>query len=176
MRCADGVDPLAGASTRCEPRHDRNGSRFIVQRDILRASRVDDRTSPPTYWGPNFPQAPMHADEHHRTPPRPQPADVGRAVAAVTASGSTAEIERIVRAYVRALKAANVPPEQALKRVKDVVGVPSIAASPPQPHRLGDDLVAWFVADPRSGSWELWRRYNSRIAQRVAAPPRKAIS
>jgi hypothetical protein len=88
----------------------------------------------------------------HPTPPRPLAPDVGRAIAAATAKGgSSAELERIVRTYVRALKSAEVPPEQALRRVKDVVRTPTPAAIPERgpggPERLADDLVAWFVAE-----------------------------
>ena len=88
----------------------------------------------------------------HPTPPRPVAPDVGRAIAAATAKGgSSAELERIVRTCVRALKNAEVPPEQALRRVKDVVGTPMTTAiaerSRGSPERLADDLVAWFVAE-----------------------------
>jgi len=94
----------------------------------------------------------MDTPEHSDTPPRPIPADVTRAVsAALEAGGSTEELERIVRAYVRALKAADVPPEQALKRVKTVVGVPTVTPLPvPGPQgseRLATLVVAWFVAE-----------------------------
>ena len=90
--------------------------------------------------------------QHHRTPPRPQPADVGRAVtAAFTTGGSTSELERLVRAYVRALKDADIPPEQALTRVKEVVGVSTVTPLPergPLPSDgLADDVIAWFVAE-----------------------------
>ena len=94
-----------------------------------------------------------HPDaENHRTPPRPRPADVGRALAAaLVTGGSTTDLERLVRAYVRALKDADVPPEQALKRVKDVVGVSTVtplAGRGPLPSDgLADDVVAWFVAE-----------------------------
>jgi hypothetical protein len=89
-------------------------------------------------------------DPRHPTPPRPVPAVVGRAIAAaLVTSGSTAELERIVRAYVRALRTADVAPEQALKRVKDVVGLtmvaPSTASTPAD--RLAAEVVAWFVAE-----------------------------
>ena len=92
-------------------------------------------------------------DAHqHPTPPRPLPADVGRAVAAaLVTGGSTAELERVVRGYVRALKIASVPPEQALKRIKEVVGVPTATPlAPPDPlrsDRLVQDVVGWFVAE-----------------------------
>jgi hypothetical protein len=93
----------------------------------------------------------MHAAENHPTPSRPQPADVRRAIAAVVTSGSTAELERVVRAYVRALRKADVPPEQALRRVKDVVGAahatPLPARGAPAPDRLAADVVSWFVAE-----------------------------
>jgi len=88
----------------------------------------------------------------HRTPPHPQPADVGRAMAAALATGgTTTALERLVRGYVRALKDADVAPEQALRRVKDVVGVSTItplhARGPLLSDRLADDVVAWFVAE-----------------------------
>ena len=87
----------------------------------------------------------------HPTPPRPLAADIGRAMAAAMAKGgSSAELERIVRTYVRALKNADVPPEQALKRVKAAVG-PTLMTVPERgrrvPDQLADDLVAWFVAE-----------------------------
>jgi hypothetical protein len=94
----------------------------------------------------------MDTPEHSPTPPRPIPADVSRAVAAALATeGSTEELERIVRAYVRALKDAAVAPEQALKRVKAVVGVPTTTPLPtPAPQaseRLAKLVVGWFVAE-----------------------------
>ena len=90
--------------------------------------------------------------QDHRTPPRPQPADIRRAVAmAVSAPGSTEELERLVRSYVRALRDADVPPEQALSRVKKVVGAVSVTPIPGRPltasERLSADVVAWFVAE-----------------------------
>src|SRR5690349_21067797 len=93
------------------------------------------------------PEAPRHP-----TPPQPLDVDVGRAVAAAIAKeGSSAELEGIVRTYVRALKNAEVPPEQALKLVKDVVGTPTLTTIPGRgrhdPERLADDLVTWFVAE-----------------------------
>ena len=93
------------------------------------------------------PEAPRHP-----TPPRPLAADVGQAmVTAIAKGGSSAELERIVRTYVRALKNAEIPPEQALKRVKDLVGTPRLTAIPERGGRsctgLADDLVAWFVAE-----------------------------
>jgi hypothetical protein len=93
------------------------------------------------------PEAPRHP-----TPPRPLATDVGRAMAAAIAKGgSSAELERIVRTYVRELKNAEIPPEQALRRVKDVIGTPTPMAIPERgisgPERLADDLVAWFVAE-----------------------------
>jgi hypothetical protein len=66
-------------------------------------------------------------------------------------SAESAELERIVRTYVRALKNAEISPEQALKRVKDVVGAPTLTTLPGRarqaPEQLADDLVAWFVAE-----------------------------
>ena len=93
------------------------------------------------------PEAPRYP-----TPPRPLAPDVGRAVAeALATGGSSAELERIVRAYVRSLKNAAIPPEQALRRVKEMVGT---ATTPTLPGRarnateqLAHDLVAWFVAE-----------------------------
>jgi hypothetical protein len=91
------------------------------------------------------------AAEHHPTPPRPHPADVMRALAAVSVRGSSAELERLVRAYVRALRTADVPPERALVRVKAAVGAPSVTPIPGHAStpldRVGDDLVKWFVAE-----------------------------
>ena len=91
------------------------------------------------------------AAENHATPPRPKPADVTRALAAVSVRGSTAECEWLVRAYVRALRDAGLAPEQALKRVKEAIGVVSVTPIPgqrPTPlDRIGDDVVRWFVAE-----------------------------
>ena len=92
----------------------------------------------------------MATEPHHPTPPRPHPADVGRAVAAaLTTGGSTAELERIVRSYVRALRTADVAPEQTLKRVKDVVGLATVVPStePTLAGRLAEKVLAWFVAE-----------------------------
>jgi len=90
------------------------------------------------------PEAPRHP-----TPPHPLAEDVARAVSAATVKGgSTAELEGIVRAYARALKTAEVPPEQALKRVKDVVRTPPPTHAPATPaERLSDAVVTWFVAE-----------------------------
>ena len=93
------------------------------------------------------PEAPRHP-----TPPRPLAPDVGRAVAAATAKGgSSEELERIVRTYVRALKNAEIPPEQALRRVKDVVGTPPPTAIAERggggAERVADDVVTWFVGE-----------------------------
>ena len=90
------------------------------------------------------------SEARHPTPTRPVPADVGRALAAAAVTGgSTTDLECIVREYVRALKRAGIAPEQALKRVKDVVRVstvlPIVARSPAD--RLPDQVVAWFVAE-----------------------------
>lgn len=86
------------------------------------------------------------------TPPRPQPADVGRAVAAaLVTGGSPAELRVLVCAYVRDLKNAGLPPEAALKRVKEVIGVTAVTPIPekdPLPSdRLASDVVRWFVAE-----------------------------
>ena len=94
----------------------------------------------------------MDTPEHSPTPPRPTPADVNRAVsAALVAGGSSEELERIIRAYVRALKDAAVPPEQALKRVKTLVGVPTVTPAPtpgpPASERLAKMVMGWFVAE-----------------------------
>jgi len=85
----------------------------------------------------------------HPTPPRPVPADVGRAVAAaLVAGGSAAALQGVVTEYVRALRMAGVPPERALKRVKDVVGVSIVTAALPTPSdRLASQVVEWFVAE-----------------------------
>ena len=79
-------------------------------------------------------------------------ADVGRAMAAaLVTGGSTAELERVIREYVRALREANVPPERALPRVKDLIGGSTITPLPgrgPLPSdRLADHVVAWFVSE-----------------------------
>ncbi len=91
-------------------------------------------------------------DPRHPTPPRPVPAAVGRAVAAaLVTGGSTEELERIVRDYVRELRVASLAPEEALKRVKDVVGLsrvtPIAGRGPLASERLAVDVVAWFVAE-----------------------------
>ena len=89
----------------------------------------------------------------HPTPPRPQPDDVGRAVAAaIGSSGSSAELRRIVVSYVRALKGAGLPPEAALRRVKEVVGVTATVTPIPAPGPLPSDqlsreVVRWFLAE-----------------------------
>jgi len=88
----------------------------------------------------------------HPTPPRPQPDDVGRAVAAaIGSSGSSAELRRIVVSYVRALKGAGLPPEAALRRVKEVVGVTAtVTPIPPGPlpsDQLSREVVRWFLAE-----------------------------
>ena len=80
------------------------------------------------------------------------PAAVRRAIAAALGpDGSTAELEHIVRDYVRELKDASLSPEQALKRVKDVVGLstvtPIAGRGPLASDRLAVDVVAWFVAE-----------------------------
>jgi hypothetical protein len=96
----------------------------------------------------------MTAPENPRDPmpPRPVPAAVGRAIAAaLVTGGSTAELERIVRDYVRDLRVASLAPEQALKRVKDVVGLstvmPIAGRGPLTSDRLADEVVRWFVAE-----------------------------
>ena len=91
-------------------------------------------------------------DPRHPTPPRPVPAAVRRAIAAaLVTGGSTAELERIVRDYVRELRGASLSPEQALTRVKDVVGLstvtPIAGRGPLASDRLAVDVVAWFVAE-----------------------------
>ena len=90
-------------------------------------------------------------DPRHPTPPRPERAAVGRAIAAaLVTGGSTAELERIVRDYVRELRVAGVLPEEALKRVKDVVGLSTVTIAgrgPLASDRLAVDVVAWFVAE-----------------------------
>ena len=71
--------------------------------------------------------------------------------AALVPGGSTEDLERIIRAYVRALKDAAVPPEQALKRVKTLVGVPTVTPpptpGPPASERLAKMVMGWFVAE-----------------------------
>ena len=91
-------------------------------------------------------------DPRHPTPPRPVPAAVRRAIAAaLVTGGSTAELERIVRDYVRELRVASLTPEEALTRVKDVVGLsrvtPIAGGGPLASDRLAVDVVAWFVAE-----------------------------
>lgn len=91
-------------------------------------------------------------ESEHVTPPRPQPADVGRALgAAIVTGGSTAELRRIVCDYVRVLKRAEVPPEQALRRVKEVVGVSTLTPLPARETlgsvRLAEEVVEWFVSE-----------------------------
>jgi hypothetical protein len=115
---------------------------------------VDPRLGPPYVCYPNLRSRRMIPPEapRHWTPPHPQPADVGRAMSAALATGgSTAALERLVRGYVRALKDADVAPEQALKRVKDVVGVSTVTPLPGRgplaSDHLADDVVAWFVAE-----------------------------
>lgn len=90
--------------------------------------------------------------QHHPTPTRPQPADIGRAIAAaIVTGGSPAELRSLVCDYVRELKRAGLPPEQALIRVKAVVGLTTV--SPVQGRTLlpSDSLpgqvVEWFVAE-----------------------------
>jgi hypothetical protein len=95
---------------------------------------------------------PPEAQHDNPTPPRPRPADIRHAVAAaVVTGGSTAELEGLVRSYVRALKEAGAAPEQALARVKAVVRVQAVMPIPGRPvrpaDRLADDVVAWFVAE-----------------------------
>ena len=89
---------------------------------------------------------------HHQTPPRPQPADISHAIAAALApGGSTEALERMVRAYVRALRAAEVPPEKALTRLKTIVPTSTVTPLPLRDARsaasLADDVMAWFVAE-----------------------------
>jgi hypothetical protein len=103
------------------------------------------------FWPPSVGTIDMTGSEaeHHRTPSRPLPADMRRAVANALAGGPASELERLVRDYVRALKDAGLAPEQALARVKA-----SIAVAPPMPGRpespaqhLANDVVQWFVAE-----------------------------
>ena len=82
------------------------------------------------------------------TPPAPMPADIGRAVgAALMTGGMSADLERLVRAHVRDLRRADVPPEQALRRVKDAVGVSPATPASGASDQLRDSVVAWFVAE-----------------------------
>jgi hypothetical protein len=87
-------------------------------------------------------------EAHIPTPPRPHPADIRGAIATAVAGGPAAELERLVREYVRALKAADVPPERALTRVKAVVAVAPSASTPPsRSSDLATEVVRWFVAE-----------------------------
>ena len=95
----------------------------VAGREPVSRRRVEPRhivgIPPLVLIGMTHPEVPRHP-----TPPHPAPADVERAMdAALARDGSSAELERIVRAYVRALKNTDMPPQQALKRVKDVVGL-----------------------------------------------------
>ena len=87
----------------------------------------------------------------HPSPPRPQAADAGRAVeAALVTGGSTADLERLVRAYARDLRRDGVPPEQALPRVKEAVGLASptpLHARSPAFGQLATQVAQWFVAE-----------------------------
>ena len=90
--------------------------------------------------------------QHHPTPPRPQPADLHHAIASALApGGSTDALERVVRSYVRALKAAEVPPEKALMRVKSMIPTTTVTPLPIRdartPASLADDVMVWFVAE-----------------------------
>ena len=71
--------------------------------------------------------------------------------AALVTGGSTTELRRIVCDYVRALKRAGLPPEQALKRVKAMVGTSTVTPLPGREvlpsDRLGGEVVEWFVAE-----------------------------
>lgn len=87
------------------------------------------------------------------TPPRPAPALVGRAVAAaLVTEGSTADLRHLVCDYVRALKEAGVPPEQALARLKDVVGLSSTTLRARSSgslafDELGRSVIEWFIGE-----------------------------
>jgi len=61
--------------------------------------------------------------------------------------GTTADLEGFVRAYVRELRRADVSPEQALRRVKDAVGVSLATPVSGAPEQIRDSVVAWFVAE-----------------------------
>lgn len=94
----------------------------------------------------------MNLGPEHPTPPRPRPAEVAPAMAAAVAtSGSTAELQRIVRGYVRELKRAGVPPERALLEVKELLGLSKVrvAYGPYQMplERLAAHALEWFVAE-----------------------------
>lgn len=87
-----------------------------------------------------------------RTPTQPHPAEVGRAIAAALATGGSPDgLRAIVCAYVRELKLAGLPPERALMRVKEVVGLtpstlrPGPASLPSD--ELGRSVVEWFVTE-----------------------------
>lgn len=77
------------------------------------------------------------------TPARPRPADMDRAVAVALSGRDPAELRDMVVAYSRDLRRAGLPPEQALKRVKEVVGLP--LPGPAALERLASNVVAWFV-------------------------------
>lgn len=114
--------------------------------------RFDERSIPPQIHPAPAQKPLMPKHREQPTPPRPEPADVGRAVrAALVAGASPAELRGIVCDYVRALKRAGLPPEQALKRVKAVVGVPTVTPLPERglspADRLAGDVVEWFVAE-----------------------------
>lgn len=102
-----------------------------------------------TFVAPPVRASPMTGPEAHiPTPPRPHPADIRGAIATAVAGGPAAELERLVREYVRALKAADVPPERALTRVKAVVAVAPSASTPPsRSSDLATEVVRWFVAE-----------------------------
>jgi hypothetical protein len=90
-------------------------------------------------------------ETEHPTPARPQPADVGRALAdALVTDGSTTDLERLVRAYARDLRRDEVPPEQALPRIKEMVGLASptpLRARSLAFDRLATQVAQWFVAE-----------------------------
>jgi hypothetical protein len=110
---------------------------------------LDQFVGPPYVCRPPVRASPMTGPEAHiPTPPRPHPADIRGAIATAVAGGPAAELERLVREYVRALKAADVPPEQALTRVKAVVAVAPSASTPPsRSSDLATEVVRWFVAE-----------------------------
>lgn len=71
-------------------------------------------------------------------------------MAAVVTGGSAAELQGLVRAYVRDLKLAGVPPEHALAEVKASLGLSKI--TPLQrtgltADRIAAQVVEWFVAE-----------------------------
>ena len=88
--------------------------------------------------------------QHEHLPARPYVAEMRGAVATALAGGSAAELERLVRDYVRELKDAGLAPEQALTRVKAAVAIAPVS-DPGRPQHtarnLSNDVVRWFVAE-----------------------------